>query len=78
MNGKFNVITAVAYKINCVLEAMFEFMLSQVAKTMSNSCNMFDSNRIMAIKKPITRWLDGFQYVGFENIVTIASLQIWV
>ena len=31
------------------------FMLSQMTKSKSNSCNIFDSNRIMAIKKRIRR-----------------------
>ena len=33
MNSRFNIITVVTHRINCVLEAIFEFMLSQVTKT---------------------------------------------
>ena len=53
MNGRFNIITAVTYRIDCVLEATFEFMLSEVTKTTSNLCNIFASDRIMGIKKQI-------------------------
>ena len=48
-------VTAVTCRIDCVLKVMFEFMLSQVAQTKSNSCNLFDCDRILTIKKRIRR-----------------------
>ena len=75
MNSRFNIITAVTNRIECILKTAFEFMLSQMTKSKSNSCNMFDSYRIMAIKKRIRRRPYEFQYVTFENIVAIASSQ---
>ena len=53
MNSRFNIITKVAYRIQCILKAVFEFMFSQIAMSRSNSCYIFDSDRIMAIKKRI-------------------------
>ena len=55
MNGRFNINTAVTFRIDCVLEATFEFMLSEVTKTTSNLCNIFAFDRIMGIKKRIRR-----------------------
>ena len=55
MNSRFNIITAVTYRIERILKAVFEFMLSQMAKSKSNSSNIFDPDRIMAIKKRIRR-----------------------
>ena len=55
MNGRFNIVNAVAYRINCITEPAFEFMLSQVTKTKSNMCNIFDSDTIMPIKKQTRR-----------------------
>ena len=55
MNSRFNIITAVINRIECILKAAFEFMLSQMTKFKSNSCNIFDSDRIMTIKKQIRR-----------------------
>ena len=55
MNSRFNIIIAVTYKIECILEAAFEFMLSQLTKPNSSSCNIFDSDRIMTVKKQIRR-----------------------
>ena len=55
MNSRFNIITAVTYRIERILKAVFEFMLSQMAKSKSNSSNIFDPDRIMAIKKQIRR-----------------------
>ena len=53
MNGRFNIIIAVTYRINCVLEAMLESMFSQVTKTKSIFCNIFDFDRIKAIIKRV-------------------------
>ena len=53
MNSRFNIITAGTYRIECILKAVFEFMLSQM--TSSNLCNIFDYDRIMAIEKRIRR-----------------------
>ena len=75
MNSRFNIITAVINRIECILKAVFEFMLSQMTKFKSNSCNIFDSNRIMTIKKQIRRRLYEFQDATFENIVATVSLQ---
>ena len=50
MNSRFNITTTVTYRIQCILKAAFEFMLSQMTKFKSNSCNIFDSDTIMAIK----------------------------
>ena len=59
MNSRFNIITAVTYRIECILKTVFEFMLSQMTKPKSNLCNIFDYiidlNRIMAIKIRIRR-----------------------
>ena len=44
----------------CILKAVFEFMFSQMAKSKSNSCYIFDLDRIMAIKKRIRRRLYEF------------------
>ena len=60
MNSRFNIITAVTYRIECILKAVLEFMLSQMTKFKSNSCNIFDSDRIMTIKKQIRRRLHQF------------------
>ena len=78
MISKFNIIIAVTYRIACILKAMFEFILSQMTKSKSNSCNIFDSDRIMAIKKRIRRRSYEFQYVTFQDIVAIASSQTGV
>ena len=51
MNSRFNIITTVAYRIQCILKAVFEFMFSQMTKSKSNSCYIFDFDRIMAVKK---------------------------
>ena len=32
----------VPYRIECIVKAVFEFMLSQMTKSISNSCNIFD------------------------------------
>ena len=37
INSRFNIITAVTYRIECILKAVFEFMLSQMTKFKSNS-----------------------------------------
>ena len=55
MNSRFNIITAGTYRIECILKAVFEFMLSQITKLKSNLCSIFDSDSIMAIKKRIRR-----------------------
>ena len=64
MNSRFNIITAVTYRIDCILKTVFEFMLSQMTKPKSNLCNIFDYiidlNRIMAIKIRIRRRPYGF------------------
>ena len=78
MNSRFNIITTVAYRIQCILKALFEFMYSQMTKSKSNSCYIFDSDRIMAIKKRIRRRPYEFQYVTLENIEAIASSQTGV
>ena len=78
MNSRFNIITTVAYRIQCILKAVFEFMFSQMTKSKSNLCYTFDSDKIMAIKKRIRRRPYEFQYVTFETIVAIASSQIGV
>ena len=44
-----------------------------LADDKSNLCNIFDSDRIMAIKKQIRRRPNEFQYVTFENIIATAS-----
>ena len=74
MNDRFKIISAVTYRTSCVLEAMFEFMLSHVAKTKPKQCNMFDFDRIIESKKPIRRGL----YEFCQNIVAITSSQIGV
>ena len=53
LNSRFNIITAVTYRIECILKAVLEFTLSQMTKSKSKSCNTFDSGRITAIKKRI-------------------------
>ena len=53
MNSRFNIITTVTYRIQCILKAVFEFMLSQMTKSKWNSCNIFDSDRIVAIKNEL-------------------------
>ena len=53
MNSRFNIITAITYSIECFLKALLEFMLSQMTKSKSTLCNIFDFDRIMAIKKQI-------------------------
>ena len=53
MNSRFNIITAVTYRIECILKAVFEFMLLQMTNSKSSLCNIFDTDRIMAIKKQI-------------------------
>ena len=73
MNSRFNIITAVTYRIQCILKAVFEFMPSQMTKSNLNSCKIFASDRIMAIKKRIRRRPYEIQYVTFKNIVAIAS-----
>ena len=73
LNSIFNIINVVTYRIECILKAVLEFMLSQMTKSKSNSCNIFDPDRIMAIKKQIRRRPYEFQYVTFENTVAIAS-----
>ena len=78
MNSRVNIITAVIYRIECILKAAFEFMFLQMTKSKSNSCNLFDSDRMMAIKKRIRRMPYEFQYVTFENIVAISSSQTGV
>ena len=60
MNTRFNIITAVTYRIECILKAVSESMLSQMTKCKSNLCNILDSDRIMAIKKRIRRRLYEF------------------
>ena len=55
MSSRFNIITAATYRVECILKAVFEFMLSQMAKSKWNLCNIFDSDRIIAIKKQIRR-----------------------
>ena len=75
MNSRFNIITAVTFTIQCILKTVFEFMLSQMTKSKWNSFNIFDSDRIMAIKKRIRKTPSEFQYATFENIVAIVSSQ---
>ena len=58
MNSRFNIITTVTYRIQCILKVVFKFM--QMTKFKSNSCNIFDSDKIMAIKKRIRRRLHQF------------------
>ena len=55
MNSRFSIITAITYSIECFLKALLEFMLSQMTKPNSTSHNIFDFDRIMAIKKQIRR-----------------------
>ena len=76
MNSRFNSIAAVTYQIECILKALFEFVLSQMTKSKLNSCNIFDADRIMAIKKRIRRRqnvIHEFYCVTFESIVAIVS-----
>ena len=58
MNSRFN--SVVTYRIECILKAVLESMLPQMGKFKSNSRNIFDSDRIMAIKKRIRRRLYEF------------------
>ena len=39
MNSRFNIIIVVTYRIDCILKAVFEFMLSQMTKSKSNTFN---------------------------------------
>ena len=55
MNSRFYIITAVTYRIESILKAVLEFMLSQMTQSKSKSCNTFDSDRISAIEKRIRR-----------------------
>ena len=45
-NYRFNIIASVTFRINWVLKTMVKFMLSQVTQTKSNSCDIFDCNRV--------------------------------
>ena len=74
MNSRFNIITAVTDRIECILEAVCEFMLPQMAKSKSNSCNRFNSERIV-IQKKKNELEQGSMYFNltFENTVAIAS-----
>ena len=74
MNSRFNIITVVTNRIDCILKAVLDFMLSQMTKSKSNSCNIFDSDRIMAIRKRIIRRLYEFYYVTFVAILAILYL----
>ena len=74
MNSRFNIITVVTNRIDCILRAVLDFMLSQMTKSNSNSCNIFDSDRIMAIRKRIMRSLSELQYVNFVAILAILYL----
>ena len=75
MNSRFNIIITVAYRIQSILKAAFQFMFQQMTKSKSNSLYIvdFDSDRIMAIKKRIRKRPHEFQYVTFEDIVATAS-----
>ena len=68
MNSRFNIITAVTNRIECILKTAFEFMLSQMTKSKSNSCNIFDSYRIMAIKKRIEEGRMNFSMLLFKTL----------
>ena len=48
MNSGFNIITTVTYRIECILKAVIEFMLSQMTKSKSNSIIIFYSDGIIA------------------------------
>ena len=48
INSGFNIITTVTYRIECILKAVIEFMLSQMTKSKSNSIIIFYSDGIIA------------------------------
>ena len=74
MNSRFNIIIVVTNRIDCILKPVLDFMLSQMTKSKSNSCNIFGSDRIMAIRKRIIRRLYEFYYVTFVAILAILYL----
>ena len=72
MNYRFNIIKTVPYRIVEVLETMFELTFSQVIWTKLNPCNIFDSKRIVAVKKQIWRMSSKIKNIVFEYIIAIA------
>ena len=59
MNYRFNIVAAVTYMIDWVLEIMFKFMLSSDLDQVE-FFDIFDPNRIVAIVKRIRRRLNEF------------------
>ena len=59
MNYRFNIVAAVTYMIDRVLEIMFKFMLSSDLDQVE-FFDIFDPNRIVAIVKRIRRRLNEF------------------
>ena len=59
MNYRFNIVVAVTYMIDWVLEIMFKFMLSSDLDQVE-FFDIFDPNRIVAIVKRIRRRLNEF------------------
>ena len=59
MNYRFNIVAAVTYLIDWVLEIMFKFMLSSDLDQVE-FFDIFDPNRIVAIVKRIRRRLNEF------------------
>ena len=74
MNSRFNIITTVAYRIQCILKAVFEFMFSQMTKSKSIRVVYLIPIGLWQSKKQIRRRPYEFQHVTFENILAIASL----
>ena len=40
MKSRFNIITVATYRIDCILKAVFQFMLSQITMSKSNTSNL--------------------------------------
>ena len=73
LNCRFNLITAVTYRIERILKAVFEIMLSQTTKSKSNSCNILHFDRIMVIKNELEE-----DRINFRMLLTHCSYRIFV
>ena len=72
----FNIKATRTKSIQSILKTMSEFMLTQVTWTKVQSCEVFDSFAVVAIKDTVWRWSNKLQQILFENTKTSGTSKI--
>ena len=69
MNSRFNIITTVTYKIQCILKAVTKLRYPlAMTKSKSSSCNIFDSDRIRQSKNELEEGRMNFKMLLLKTL----------